>query len=288
MTEQKLTRRQKAEMYLQNPNMRRMLNVLSFAEGTEKHGYHTNFGGSRLEDLSWHPNKVLGRTKDGVTTATGRYQFLGSTFNDQAKKLGLKDFGAESQDLAAVGLIMDMGAVNDVLNGDVTKAVYKLRNIWASLPDNPSRNQPHKTHAQIIDAWNKNGGNVDPSFIHPTSDLYRMNGQKYDYSTTQPNTHTAAMQSNLPQMFTPNIGEQLANAFTPPAVTTNNGFENYFNSMNSEFEKLDQFEPEQPKISNRQKYQQQLADAFGIAPQVGNGLPDYIGDMVRSIYDQTA
>ncbi|OOF40850.1 hypothetical protein BKK47_02790 [Rodentibacter mrazii] len=83
-----------------------------------------------------------------------------------------------------------------------------------------------------------------------------------------------------------NLGEQLASAFTPP--TTNNGFENYFNPMNSEFEALNQFEPEQPKISNRQKYQQQLADAFGIAPQVGNGLPDYIGDMVRSIYDQTA
>ena len=288
MSEQKLTRRQQAEMYLKDPNMRRMLNVLSFAEGTEKHGYHTNFGGSRLEDLSWHPNKVLGRTKDGVTTATGRYQFLGSTFNEQAKKLGLQDFGPESQDLAAVGLIMDMGAANDVLKGDVTKAVYKLRNIWASLPDNPSKNQRHKTHAEIIDAWNRNGGNADPSFVHPRSKLYNMNGLQYDYSTTKPqpiaqNTLQPQAIASFSSPFTP-ILPNTTETVGQTQTDFTNPFTNAFNQINGELEPLQDI----PKQSNRQKYQQQLAQAFGVQPEVNNGLPDYIGALVRSIYDQTA
>ena len=39
--------------------------------------------------------------------------------------------------------------------------------------------------------------------------------------------------------------------------------------------------------SNRQKYQAQLAQAFGIEPKVENGLSDYIGDLIRSIYEQS-
>ena len=58
MSEPKLTRRQQAELYLQDPNMRRYLDVLSFTEGTTKNGYHTKFGGGRWEDLSKHPNRV--------------------------------------------------------------------------------------------------------------------------------------------------------------------------------------------------------------------------------------
>lgn len=133
MSEQKLTRRQQAEMYLQDPNMRRYLDLLAYTEGTKENGYNTTFGGGRWEDLSKHPNIVWGRTGDGKTTATGRYQFLGSTFNEQAKKLGLKDFGPQSQDLAAVSLIMQRGAVQDILNGDIDKANRKLSSTWASL-----------------------------------------------------------------------------------------------------------------------------------------------------------
>ncbi|MGX2956451.1 glycoside hydrolase family 24 protein [Ursidibacter arcticus] len=286
MSEQKLTLRQRAEMALQNENMIRFLNTLSYAEGTEKHGYHTNFGGSRLEDLSWHPNKVLGRTKDGVTTATGRYQFLGSTFNEQAKKLGLKDFGPNSQNLAAVGLIIQNGALDDVLKGDVTKAVYKLRNVWASLPDNPSKNQPHKTHAEIIAAWNKYGGNADPSFIHPSSNMYHMNGQQYDYSTTNPQP-IASIQS--PMQSTQGNREEWLGQQPQKAETQQNNplsaFTDHFNQLNNT---LNAFQPQETPIDNQTKYQKELAAAFGVEPSTKGIIPDYIGDMVRSIYDAQA
>lgn len=288
MSEPKLTRRQQAELALENPNMVRFLNTLSYAEGTEKHGYHTNFGGSRLADLSWHPNKVLGRTKDGVTTATGRYQFLGSTFNEQAKKLGLKDFGARSQDLAAVGLIMERGALNDVLNGDVTKAVYKLRHVWASLPDNPSKNQPHKTHAEIIDAWNRYGGKADLAFVHPSSEMHPMNGQQYDYSTTSP----APVATNATPLSPTNPPPVAINS-TPAsqqAVSSSDDLENAFAQFNALNHTQSPSMPMEtaPAPSPRQKYDQRLAAAFGVTPDVGDGLPTHISDLVKSIYDETA
>lgn len=274
MSEPKLTRRQQAEMYLKEPNMRRYLDLLSYTEGTQKNGYYTTFGGGKIDDLSRHPNRIWGKTGDGPTSATGRYQFLTDTWNEQAKLLGLQDFGAESQDLAAVSLIMRRGAVQDILNGDIDAANRKLSKEWASLPYNNSPHQSQKSVEEVAQEWARLGGKD-----------YFISSQQYDYSTTQPNT--------LAQQFAPiqsptstTIANQLASAFTPPKA--DNAFANYVEQMNGDFDKLNQFEPEQPKISNRQKYQQQLADAFGIAPQVGNGLPDYIGDMVRSIYDQTA
>ncbi|VEH67254.1 lysozyme [Rodentibacter pneumotropicus] len=149
--------------------------------------------------------------------------------------------------------------------------------------------------AEQFGVWRKAGGKVMQGLINRRNKEREMflGGQKVDAPMPENqfplygNLNVEPKPLSQPSIPV-NLGEQLAGVFTPPTVTTNNGFENYFNSMNSEFEKLDQFEPEQAKISNRQKYQKQLADAFGIAPQVGNGFPDYIGDMVRSIYDQTA
>lgn len=123
---------------IQNPNVRKMLDIISHAEGTTKHGYNTNFGGSRLESLDAHPNtrqnfkQTDGKTN--VTTAAGRYQFLNSTWNNLAKQYGLKDFSGVSQDMGAVGLIIGRGALDNVLQGDIVGAVKKLGGEWASLP----------------------------------------------------------------------------------------------------------------------------------------------------------
>ncbi|TCK70087.1 lysozyme [Lonepinella koalarum] len=76
-------------------------------------------------------------------------------------------------------------------------------------------------------------------------------------------------------------------AFNPQGNQTaqNNPFSHYFNQLNGTLEPLSQ-EVENPTPSNRQKYQSQLAAAFGVTPQANNGMPDYIGDLVKSIYDQ--
>lgn len=270
MSEQKLTRRQQAEMYLKDPNMRRYLDLLSFTEGTQKNGYYTKFGGGRINDLSRHPNQIWDKTGDGATSATGRYQFLTDTWNEQAKILGLKDFGPESQDIAAVSLIMRRGAVDDILKGDIDAANRKLSKEWASLPYNNSPHQSQKTTEEVAQEWERLGGKD-----------YSIPAHQYDYSTTkpQPIAQSTPLQQNIKSM---NIGEQMASTFTPATqpLTSLGGLE----PLNT----LEQLtEPQTAKTNYREQYQNQLANAFGVEPEMKNAIPDYIGDLVRSIYDQT-
>lgn len=131
--------REAAEL-LNNPNVRTMLDLIAAAEGASQ-GYQTAFGGSVIEDLSDHPRtrhrfrETTG--KRNVTTAAGRYQFLESTWDDVAKRLGLGDFEAESQDLAAIELLRRAGALDAVVEGDFSTALEKSGTTWASLPSSP-------------------------------------------------------------------------------------------------------------------------------------------------------
>lgn len=145
--------RQEIEQHLKNPNVRKMLGVIASAEGV-KHGYNTMFGNERLSDLSKHPGilKEFTQTdgKKNKTSAAGRYQFLEPTWNGLAKQLGLKDFSPKSQDIAAVALLAQNGALPHVLKGDITTAVKKSGGTWASLPSAPdSYKQPKKTWSDI-------------------------------------------------------------------------------------------------------------------------------------------
>ena len=124
-----------------DPNVLKFLNLIARAEGTEKYGYNTAFGGDYFGDLSQHPNikKKFTQTdgKVNASGASGRYQFLNSTWNGLSKKYGLEDFGAVNQDLGAIALITENGALKDVQSGNFKKAIDKLGNIWASFPSSP-------------------------------------------------------------------------------------------------------------------------------------------------------
>lgn len=124
-----------------DPNVLKFLNLIARAEGTEKYGYNTAFGGEYFGDLSQHPNikKNFTQTDGKVNSsgASGRYQFLNSTWNGLSKKYGLEDFGAVNQDLGAIALITEKGALKDVQSGNYKKAIDKLGNIWASFPSSP-------------------------------------------------------------------------------------------------------------------------------------------------------
>lgn len=124
-----------------NPNVQKFLNMLAAAEGTTTHGYATAFGGGRIADLSRHPGtfrkfkETTGRTN--TTSAAGRYQFIGKTWRTLQNRLGLPDFGAESQDLAAIELLRENGSLPFILKGDFHNAVKKSAKTWASLPTSP-------------------------------------------------------------------------------------------------------------------------------------------------------
>lgn len=133
-----------------DPNVLRFLNLIARAEGTEKYGYNTAFGGNYFGDLSQHPNikKQFKQTDGKVNSsgASGRYQFLNNTWNGVSKKYGLEDFGGVNQDLGAIALIAENGALKDVQGGNFKKAIDKLGNIWASFPSSP-----YKQHKRTYD-----------------------------------------------------------------------------------------------------------------------------------------
>lgn len=142
--------RAQLEKYLQNPRVRQFLDLIAHTEGTEGNGYRTAFGGGRLSSLSDHPrySKTFKQKngKTNKTSAAGRYQFLRGTWDGLARQYGLKDFGPQSQDIAAVALLAQNGALGRILKGDMQGAVRKAGPTWASLPTAPaSYSQPTKS-----------------------------------------------------------------------------------------------------------------------------------------------
>lgn len=116
---------------IQNPNVRKMLDLIGRAEGAD---YNTIVGGKKFKDLSKHPMTVGLRTKQGPSTAAGKYQITGTNWKNYADRLGLPDFGPESQDKIAAAMLHDRGALKDVLKGDFVNAIKKTGSQWTSLP----------------------------------------------------------------------------------------------------------------------------------------------------------
>ena len=160
--------------YLENPNVRSFLGMIGSAEGTDKHGYNTLFGGGKMESLADHPRQLFDFTettgRPNKTTAAGRYQFLSNTWDEQAKKLGLPDFGPQSQDLAAVNLLRERGILPDVLSGNWEAAVKKSGPIWASLPSSPYP-QPRQSNEFVMNRLNPNNmvANASTSDVNPVA-----------------------------------------------------------------------------------------------------------------------
>lgn len=136
-TETQLKKQEELRALKENPNVQRMLYAIMQAEGTwsePDHGTTTSVGYNRFADTSDHPRKVY-KLKPGLSSsAAGRYQFMPKTWDGLVKQYGFDDFGAENQDLAAIALIKQRGALDAVLAGKWDKAIPKLNREWASFP----------------------------------------------------------------------------------------------------------------------------------------------------------
>ena len=130
--------RAELEALLGNPNVRKMLDLISYTEGTQANGYYTTFGGGRQSSLATHENqrKRFKQTdgKSNVSSAAGRYQFIKSTWDSLARQYGLSDFGERNQDIGALALIAQKGQLERVVAGDIKGAAANLGSVWASLP----------------------------------------------------------------------------------------------------------------------------------------------------------
>ncbi len=123
--------------YRITPERRALLNTIRFAEGTWKGGsmagYQVLYGGGRFADLSRHPEITVRRRY--TSAAAGAYQFLPTTWNQAAQRLGLRDFRPDSQDQAALHLMQQRGAlVAFDRQGLSAEVLARLAPEWASLP----------------------------------------------------------------------------------------------------------------------------------------------------------
>ncbi|WP_152044887.1 lysozyme family protein [Aureimonas psammosilenae] len=117
--------------------------------GPESAGaYNVKYGGDTFSDFSDHPRQDIliqsGPHVGKTSSAAGRYQFLGSTWDDEAKKLGLSDFSPANQDRAAWSLASDTyrkktgNDLSVVLQSGDPDAIAgvgpALKDVWTSLP----------------------------------------------------------------------------------------------------------------------------------------------------------
>jgi len=120
------------------PERRALLNTIRYAEGTWAQGsdlgYRILFGGSVIDSLDRHPNRVM-RTARYASAAAGAYQFMPFTWAMAARALGLAVFHPEAQDQAALFLVQRRGALPLADQGQLTpQLVALLAPEWASFP----------------------------------------------------------------------------------------------------------------------------------------------------------
>lgn len=166
-----------------NPNRKAFLDMLAYSEGTSTSpatrcdGYDVIVTGRDrvpeiFKDFSAHPfapeypgnggqkrpSKVI--NSSGLTSnAAGRYQHMLVHWPHYRDQLALPDFGPNSQDLWALQLIRERGALPLIDIGNFQLAVQRCRNIWASLPG-AGYGQPEHDIEKLQLAYLKAGGQL--------------------------------------------------------------------------------------------------------------------------------
>jgi muramidase (phage lysozyme) len=155
-----MNERQLLEQKQKSPAIQKLLRTLRFAEGTERGGpdsYRVMFGGSLAPDLKRHPDKVITSPGGYTSSAAGAYQFLTPSWQSHAKALGLQDFSAYNQDLAATRAIrnrlMPIGGLATLeKEGFSPRVSAALAPEWASLPTESGKSyygQPVKSLSEL-------------------------------------------------------------------------------------------------------------------------------------------
>lgn len=115
---------------------------------------------------SWMPGRTLCKLFSGYashprvlvrlprykisSTAAGRYQFLARTWDAIVKNYGFKGrFIPEAQDLAAIKLLTECGALPLIKTGRIAEAIAKAAPIWARLPGAGYGQREHKLTALL-------------------------------------------------------------------------------------------------------------------------------------------
>lgn len=150
-TGQDATKASAAALPTDEAQIKAFLDALAWAEGTDSaDGYKIMFTGAIADSLADHPRQLQGSGL--VSDAAGRYQFLSTTWDSYAQKLGLTDFSPESQDKAAIAILEENGVPALLAAGDIEGAFCKVGSVWASLPCN-DYGQPQKDSQALVQRY---------------------------------------------------------------------------------------------------------------------------------------
>ena len=149
------------KMSQQEKNIRAFLQMIRIAEGTGGiDGYRMLVGGGLFFSFADHPRKVITITSNGKqikSSAAGAFQIIAPTWDGLRRQINFPDFSPENQDNAAIQLIREKGALEDVKAGRFDAAVSKVRAIWASMPG-AGYGQPERKLADLKSAYISAGG----------------------------------------------------------------------------------------------------------------------------------
>lgn len=206
------------ENYLEDKNVQAFLALIRDTEGTAKGADpYRVYGGSaknQIKDLSKPDFKRWGFTqtdgKKNTSSASGAYQFLERTWNGLAKEYGLTDFSPRSQDLGAIALLKQSGALDSIVKGDFDTAVKKANRTWASLPGSPYA-QHTRSNDYVAQSLAKHlGEDVDLT-------KYKMPAGAPDPKQEAPTSKTVSTLPSVQDKVTETLQEVAVNVATPIA-----------------------------------------------------------------------
>ncbi len=167
-------------IYAITPERRALLNTIRYAEGTWANGhdvgYRIMFGGSLIDSLDRHPNRV-NRTARYASAAAGAYQFMPPTWSMVSRALGFQlvgpgAFGPQVQDQAALYLVQRRGALPLADQGEFSPDLaHRLAPEWASFPTRAGHSfygQPVKRYAELRRFYDDNLASLRAQQAHAT------------------------------------------------------------------------------------------------------------------------
>jgi muramidase (phage lysozyme) len=159
------------------PEGRALLDTIA---STEAPGYNVIYGGRTFSSYADHPRiavPIASGPNVGLTSsAAGRYQFLGSSWDRQAATLGLKDFSPANQDAAA---------------WNYAKEVYKAKtggDLEAALKSGDP-NKIAQVGRALNGTWTSLPGGIEAGTNSSRfANTFNANLNKYDFQGVPPNT----------------------------------------------------------------------------------------------------